>query len=281
MNKNKGVLIALILQVLNEKELNHGSYSKFAEVFASFSKKKCSRQSVSSWIQIGVPPKQLGFLESLSRIHAKNESSVITAKKLRPDLFQSEISNPEYLHGIVTMNFAGITFTGDNLMLKLFLSAVATINLAPTTINGVVKPVENVTYRSNDESILVVDEFGNVSAVGIGKATIHITADAQIGDGTTTLTESIEIEVTPEQAVALNPTLELHSIPAVDSVGDGLTSGVSENATRASEETPAPAPLSSEPASDLNPTISQTPEPVPTPEPTTEQPAEQPQEVAA
>ena len=107
----------------------------------------------------------------------------------------------------------------------------------------------------------MVDEFGNVSAVGIGKATIHITADAQVGDGsTTTITDSIEIEVTPEIVVALNPAIEIHQIPADSSDVSNADDLVDE-------------PLTLQPV--------ETPEPISADEPTTEQQAEQSQEVAA
>ncbi len=269
-NKNK-VLIKLILQVLDEPREIFGYYGRFAKVFEQHTGIKFNRTKVQQW-QTRIPKKFLSVLEELSKKHAKNSADVITAEELKTGVFKK--SKSEYLLGLITINFAGITFTGNNLMFKLFLSAIATIKLTPTTINGVVKPVENVTYRSNDESILVVDEYGNVSAVGFGKATIHITADAQIGEGVTPLTESIEIEVTPEQAVALNPTLETYRIPTVDS---GETSGVSDSdtTTETADETPAieplvipDAPLSEATATD---TVA---------EPTAEQPQEQEQAAA-
>lgn len=262
MNKNKAELVRLILQVLHEKELRNGAYIRFAEVFSEFSKTACSRQTVSQWIQIGVPAKQLGFLESLSRIHAKNEKSVITAEKLRPDLFRHTKSKSAYLHGLIEINFAGITFTGGNLMFKLFLSAIASVKLAPVAINGVIKPASNVTYRSNDESILAVDEFGNVVAVGYGKASIHITAN--VDDGL--IEETVEIEVSPEFTVVLNPMLQIHEVPKVDI---GATSN-----TPTSEHTDGDTLAGQEPD-----TTPETPQVTSEPEPVSETTTEQPEEV--
>ena len=116
-------------------------------------------------------------------------------------------SNPARL---ITVQHAGITITGKNIMLfKLALAAIASIALAPTSAAGNPEPVENVNYASSDNSIVTVDERGKVTAVAVGTATITITADAQIGDGVVDISDTIDIEVTPELAVHLNPTIAL------------------------------------------------------------------------
>lgn len=276
MDKNKkDAFVDLILQVLDEPRLIHGAYGRFATVFAEYSEKQCSRSQIWQWIDRGIPANKIGLLESLSRLHAKNEKSVITAEKLRPDLFGKTKSKSAYLHGLVEINFAGITIKGDNLMFKLLLSAIASVKLTPVTINGVVKPVSNVTYRSNDESILAVDEFGNVVAVGYGKASIHITADVHLDEGVANFDETIEIEVTPEFTISLNPRLEFHSVPKIvnadasensqhadssDESNDSITGaeGSTETVSADSEAKPSP---------DVSPTSSD-PETSPTPEPT-------------
>lgn len=239
MNKNKEILIDLILQVLDEPRLIYGAYSRFAKVFSEHSGKKCTRSQISQWLEKGVPPKKIGFLESLSKIHAKNKKSVITAEKLRPDLFRHTKSKSAYLHGLVEINFAGITFIGNNLMFKLFLSAIASVKLAPVAINGIIKPVSNITYRSNDESILAVDEFGNVVAVGYGKASIHITAN--VDDGL--IEETVEIEVSPDFTIALNPSLQIHEVPRIDTgaTSDSPDIASSEDIDTAGEEVVTPA----------------------------------------
>ena len=95
------------------------------------------------------------------------------------------------------------------MLFKLVLAAIASISLAPTSAVGNPEPVENVTYASSDNSIVTVDEHGKVTAVAVGTATITITADAQIGDGVVDIIDTIDIEVTPELAVHLNPTIAL------------------------------------------------------------------------
>ena len=110
---------------------------------------------------------------------------------------------------IITVNYAGITIKGNIMLFKLALAAIASIAIAPTAADGSIKPVENVTYASSDNSIVTVDENGKVTAVGVGHATITITADAQIGEGVVDISDTIDIEVTEALAVHLNPTIAL------------------------------------------------------------------------
>lgn len=85
----------------------------------------------------------------------------------------------------------------------------AQIKLAPVNLKGVAEPVENVEYVSSDVAIATVDASGIITPVAHGNVTISVTADAQIGDGVSTLVDVIEIQVASSQAVKLDATVAL------------------------------------------------------------------------
>jgi uncharacterized protein YjdB len=86
---------------------------------------------------------------------------------------------------------------------------VAAIALSPKTLSGISAPVEGITFISSNPEVASVDAAGIVTAVSVGVTTISISADALIGEGVVALADTLEVEVTPELAATLNPTITL------------------------------------------------------------------------
>jgi len=130
----------------------------------------------------------------------------------KKNLQVSEVSSSTRNQPVVRtiIKIAGKTYKGTNMTFQMTLGGLtALIALAPTTLHGLSAPVENVVYTSSNPEVASVDASGLVTAVSVGLATISITADALIGEGVVDITDSLEIEVTPELAAALNPTIAL------------------------------------------------------------------------
>ncbi len=88
-------------------------------------------------------------------------------------------------------------------------------HIAPSTDTGASEAVEDVTYSSSDESIATVEADPEdprkfkVNQVGLGKVNINASADADLGDGVKTLTDTLEIEIVEDEATRLNMELDL------------------------------------------------------------------------
>ena len=85
-----------------------------------------------------------------------------------------------------------------------------TIN--PTDRKGQPAPVENVRWASSNDAVASVtpseDGLSAVVKAGVpGDATISVTADAQIGEGSTDIAGTVDIHVVPGAAsvIALTP----------------------------------------------------------------------------
>lgn len=93
-------------------------------------------------------------------------------------------------------------------------------HVAPTDDQGGAEGIENLSFSSSDGNVLSVspdpdreDGMGFiVEAVGLGKASILATADAELGDGEAILHDALEIEVIADEATKLNITLDLPEV---------------------------------------------------------------------
>ena len=121
---------------------------------------------------------------------------------------KDNLPKPETLsHGLrLVFLYAGVKITGKFMNIDVQVGSSGILSIDPTSVRGNREPVENVEFRSSDESVLTIDASGNIVAINEGFSTVSITADAQIGEGTVLLSESIEFHVLPELAVKLNPT---------------------------------------------------------------------------
>lgn len=64
---------------------------------------------------------------------------------------------------------------------------------------------------SSDSNVVEVEQTEGgywLKGKSVGNATVTITADARIGDGVQNLTETIDVEITPDEAVDIEPTFE-------------------------------------------------------------------------
>lgn len=86
------------------------------------------------------------------------------------------------------------------------------LSIAPVDAAGNPAPVETVAWTSSDEKVLtVVAAADGLSAVAtavgpLGTAQVTVSADAQIGDGVTTITGVLDVNVVASQATALGIT---------------------------------------------------------------------------
>jgi hypothetical protein len=129
-------------------------------------------------------------------------------KNLQVSEVSSSTRNQPVVRTIVTI--AGKTYKGTNMAFQMMLGGlVAAIALSPKTLSGISAPVEGVTFSSSNPEVASVDAAGIVTTVSVGITTISISADALIGEGVVTITDTLEIEVTPELAATLNPTITL------------------------------------------------------------------------
>lgn len=92
-------------------------------------------------------------------------------------------------------------------------------HIAPSTDNGAAEKVQEVAYTTDNESAVKIGpdpdapddttkfqiDFGGT----LGKANIGASADADLSDGVTTLTDTIEVEVVEDEATKLNMTLDV------------------------------------------------------------------------
>ena len=85
----------------------------------------------------------------------------------------------------------------------------ATVSVDPVDGKGFAAPVENLTYSSSDETVVTVDQAGIITPVGLGSATVNVTADALIGEGEVILAGMLEVQVIAGQAVSLAITATL------------------------------------------------------------------------
>lgn len=87
----------------------------------------------------------------------------------------------------------------------------ARATIAPQDRAGNAAPVDGVpTWESSDTSVLTVnpDSDGlsaDVVTVGpLGKATVTVTADADLGEGKTSVTGTLDVEIIASEASSLN-----------------------------------------------------------------------------
>ena len=85
----------------------------------------------------------------------------------------------------------------------------AAVVVAAKDAKGFDAAVEGVTFSSSDETVVAVDAAGVITPVGLGTATVNVTADALIGEGTANLVGLLEVQVVAGQAVSLGVTANL------------------------------------------------------------------------
>ena len=124
-------------------------------------------------------------------------------------IYIREIKDKAYPHLVFTVNLCGVIFKGTKLMFLLPDDKTATIVVSPADIKGFAAPVEDLSYSSSDASIVAVDATGLITPVGLGTATINVTADAIIGDGVSTIAGTLDVQVVASQAVSLAVTATL------------------------------------------------------------------------
>jgi hypothetical protein len=86
------------------------------------------------------------------------------------------------------------------------------LSISPKDSQGNLASVDGVpTWESSDESVLTVAAVSDdglmadaVTVGPLGTATVTVTADADLGDGVTTLSDTVDITVVASQASALN-----------------------------------------------------------------------------
>jgi hypothetical protein len=96
--------------------------------------------------------------------------------------------------------------------MSLTLSVIQGVQLSvlPTDAEGNPVPVDGmVSWASSDESVLSVvisaDRWlAEVRAVAPGRAQIVVSADVRVGPGVAPITDVLEIDVIPAQAVSMN-----------------------------------------------------------------------------
>lgn len=116
-------------------------------------------------------------------------------------------ATPRMIFSITT---SGTTFIGQDIMFLLPDDKTATVQVIAADAKGFSAPVEDLTFSSSDETIVTVDAAGLITPVGIGMATVNVTADAQIGEGVTTIAGMLEVQVVAGQAVSLNVTAAIN-----------------------------------------------------------------------
>lgn len=104
-------------------------------------------------------------------------------------------------------NTEDCTFIGvSKMILKSLKSRTAAI--VPVDAAGNVAPVENIVWASSDEAIVsVVPSEDGLSAVftavgPVGNAQLTVTADADMGEGVTNITGTLDVQVIAGDAVA-------------------------------------------------------------------------------
>lgn len=104
---------------------------------------------------------------------------------------------------VLWVNYRGFLFSGEKLMFLMPDDRTAQVTVNPVDSKGFAAPVENLVFSSSDEAVVTVDAVGVITPVGLGIATVNVTADAQIGDGVTTIAGMLEVQVIAGQAVSL------------------------------------------------------------------------------
>jgi hypothetical protein len=82
----------------------------------------------------------------------------------------------------------------------------AVLSVTPVNVKGKPAPVQNPVWKSSDESVaVVVADADGLSAVVVAKAPgtaqISITADADMSEGVSEITGTLDVKVVPSQAV--------------------------------------------------------------------------------
>lgn len=94
-------------------------------------------------------------------------------------------------------------------MLKLTSTQQASLSISAVDARGKPAQVDDVTWSSSDESVATVTvdptdpRKATVKSVDAGTAQINVSADADLGDGVSTLTGLLDLTVLAGQAVAL------------------------------------------------------------------------------
>lgn len=97
----------------------------------------------------------------------------------------------------------------ETIMLNLTDTQQCPISIAPVDKKGNAAPVQTVTFVSSDSAVVVVtpDAVNPLAALVIAKAPgvarITVTADADMGDGVTDISGTLDVSVSGGQAVSL------------------------------------------------------------------------------
>jgi hypothetical protein len=98
---------------------------------------------------------------------------------------------------------------GARYMIQLIDTQQVKVNIAPVDKKGAPAQVQDVTFTSSDGTVAAVtqDEADPNSATVVaglpGTCQIQVTADADLGDGVTTITSALDVTVVGGQAVGL------------------------------------------------------------------------------
>lgn len=88
-------------------------------------------------------------------------------------------------------------------------------HIAPSTDSGQIEDVDSIDYVSSNENVVTVTKDTTdpkkftLDFVGDGTSTITATADADLGEGVVTLTDSLEVTAIEDQATKLNMALDV------------------------------------------------------------------------
>lgn len=99
----------------------------------------------------------------------------------------------------------------------------AVLSVTPVNVKGKPAPVQNPVWKSSDESVaVVVVDADGLSAVVVAKAPgtaqVSIVADADMSEGVSEITGTLDVKVVPSQAVGFtintaSPTLQPDPVP--------------------------------------------------------------------
>lgn len=97
----------------------------------------------------------------------------------------------------------------DNAMQQLTDTQQVSVAVSATTKRGRPAQVHDVVFSSSDENVATVEADADdaskalVKAVGEGTAQINVSADADLGEGVTTIHGALDVTVIPSQATQL------------------------------------------------------------------------------
>ena len=141
------------------------------------------------------------------------QAEAISALQKSADRIETLLLLPEADHFTITADVEGHTTTGvGSMALTLTDSQKAALTIAPVDAKGAPASLDGApVWASSDETIVTVAASADglsaeVSAVRPGAATVTVTGDSLIGDGTTPIVGTLDVTVIAGQAVKIDIT---------------------------------------------------------------------------